>query len=271
MIHGKASNGSSKIPSPRGERGQCDHRAEQRRGRQAGPIAPAVGEDHRHRDQQGHQSLWIQQAVDLPQVWIHRGECCSRQADGVATESLTQQTGGKYDSRADEDRHHLVVEVARAPESRTDRQHDRIQRTMERAGAVRLEVSPAQRLEEATTTGKHVCGGVVEERVAVVGSLGQHRQQGDDAHEESHGDDRRQCETRSHHRSPVAVACEINNSNRGDDHNAEGGGDEQRPDERGDDIAVQEGSAVELEHPLVVLTSDQREGRFARQQHARCR
>ena len=43
----------------------------------------------------------------------------------------------------------------------------------------------------------------------------------------------------------------------------------ERPDERGDDVAAQEDSAVELDHPLVVLAGDERERRLTSEQQPR--
>ena len=73
MIHGNASSGSSKIPSPRASAATRSPRRTVRQC-QARPITPAIGKDHRHRDQQGHQTLWVQQAVDQPQVGVDRSE-----------------------------------------------------------------------------------------------------------------------------------------------------------------------------------------------------
>ncbi len=139
---------------------------------------------------------------------------------------------------------------------------------MECAGAVDLEVAPPQRLEEPPPTSEQVCRRVVEERVAIVGSFRQHRQQCDHSNEVSGGNDGGQGEARGHHRSPLAVPHHVDGADDGDDHHPERAADQQRPDERGNDVAVQEHTAVELEHPLVVLPGDQREGRLTGQQDA---
>ena len=251
------------------QRGERDQRAEQRRRRQPRAVAPSIGDDHRDRHQERHQSLGVQQAVDQPQVRIDRGERCGNQTHRRAAQALGEHADRQHQAGTDHDRHHLVIEVARAPESRADRQHHRIQRAVERAGTMDAVGDPVEGFREPATASEHVGGRVVEERVTAIGALGSHCQQGDDSNEEPGGDHGRQRQWRSNDQLPVTAPHQCDQSHCGDHNNSQRATDHQRPHERGDHVAAQKCGAIDLEHPLVILASNQCEGRFACQQHAR--